>query len=715
MSRRYFPRPLRPLGTAAILVASALATISIGATAWSDGAEPWLLRWTSPDLYRSLARRGFVQVDIDGDGIDEVVTTTDGWTILRYVGGFEGYRFDYVSKRYTDGVAALGVLTGNGEEPQRIVVAIGSGQLLVYRATDQALLAQVPLPITNVRRILAADADNDGADDLVLLGLGATALLDPDTYALRRTLARGGEHLAIGNVDDDEAVELVYGNGFVIEQDGDEESVDWDSGFQLRNVLLADVDGDGDSEIIRSASFPTLTAHDVETESVLWEAGNLAVDGGPVRLTDVTDDGTPEIVVSTGSRFFAVTLGGTEVWTWFYGNPDVNDFAIFDADGNGDLEVVGAGDQGATVWDLAVRNTEWSRGLGTSPYVAVDTGDVDGDGDLELVAASNSISTYDAETLALESDTNIEPYHGTPISRIGGMTVGDQDGDGSDEILVAGSSSNVGALFVLDAREQIVRHLWLFGESAELGLVAFADVDADGAPEIVAVDNGGSFGSSRFLFVIDPADGSVEWKSDPFENDDREPATALEIANVDDDAAGEIVVAVGRIHVIDGVTHRQWTSASQEYSSLALPLRRKLGRSAIVAGTFGGRLAWIDGVSRRERLFETGCDREVPGLLPDRVRRQFFTCGGRLAYFHRPSRSTAWKTPFNADSDLGLLDSLVLWRSASGRRIAAGGDYLLNVFEEPAFDVEPSATENVSAASRGISQAPDPPLEPGGP
>lgn len=127
----------------------------------------------------------------------------------------------------------------------------------------------------------------------------------------------------------------------------------------------------------------------------------------------------------------------------------------------------------------------------------------------------------------------------TTISEI---IVADVDANGDAEIYVALLN---GTVEVYDAVSRMLTRT-LTTNTPNLAALVVADVDQDGAQEIVVV-------AANRIAVFNAASAALEWQTASY------GGTDLEIANVDNDAAPEIVTTR---YVLDGITHAlEWDYA----------------------------------------------------------------------------------------------------------------------------------------------------------
>lgn len=167
----------------------------------------------------------------------------------------------------------------------------------------------------------------------------------------------------------------------------------------LRNVALADLNGDGIDDILWAANNNLFAyAHD----GLLWERTLSAVAIFPPSVGDIDGDGQPEIVQATGGlqvspRVYAFELDGSDAGGWpvsLNNNWVLSAPALSDLDGDGALEVVVSERDFPTGYvhilkgDGSSFSSAWPVELDGTPAVTPSIGDMDGDGEKDIVIHS---------------------------------------------------------------------------------------------------------------------------------------------------------------------------------------------------------------------------------------------------------------------------------------------------------------------------------------
>ncbi len=246
---------------------------------------------------------------------------------------------------------------------------------------------------------------------------------------------------------------------------------------------LADIDGDGDLDLVVGESAGTLKYYQNTgtTSNPAYEAKtgddnpfnsiNVGIYSGPT-LADIDGDGDLDLVVgesagtlkyyqntgTTSNPAYEVKTGGSNP----FNSIDVGDYSkptLADIDGDGDLDLV-VGESNGTLKYYQNTGTTSSPAYeaktgGNNPFNGIDVGDfatptladIDGDGDLDLVVGENNgtlkyyQNTGTTSNPAYEAKTGDDnPFNGIDVGDYSKPTLADIDGDG-DLDLVTGENN----------------------------------------------------------------------------------------------------------------------------------------------------------------------------------------------------------------------------------------------------------------------------------
>lgn len=328
-----------------------------------------------------------------------------------------------------------------------------------------------------------------------------------------------------------------------------------------RSVSAADLDGDGDTDVLSASSMDDTIAwyENSAGDGSAWTARNLRTDAGgawSVSAADVDGDGDLDVLAAANGE-------GAITWYENDGSPrgvpwernlvsaDVAGayaVAAADVDGDGDTDVLSVSFAGDTVYwheNTAGDGSAWAgRALaaGIDGASAVAAADVDGDGDLDVVAAG-----FDEDQITWhENDGSPRgmPWGSRPIGGGSGagtqfVSAADVDGDGDVDVLSAESlrdrvrwHENTGG----DGRTwdaHVVSDATRFATTA-----AAADLDGDGDPDVLSGgDDEVSWHENRTIHrsaVFPPAAVITS---------NRDAADAVVATDLDGDGDRDVVVA----------------------------------------------------------------------------------------------------------------------------------------------------------------------------
>jgi len=413
---------------------------------------------------------------------------------------------------------------------------------------------------------LCMDINGDGRNEIIqgnidyssYLGGGMVNIWGADGNSLPNWPVPVGYYgwpssLAVGDIDGDGDYELVAAS----EEDGEVYAFhvesgkpvdgDWPAavggwyGYIAAGPVLADLDGDGDSELLvaldlESSATDGLIALRADG-SYLWARRYTA--SGPMSAADMDRDGDVEIAL-TGlgpglSRVYTFILdnNGQQVARWRGGSPKGTAFADLDGDGKTELvfctetEVTAVRADGSTVW-----KTKTSDSLDTGGGLCV--GDLDGDGLSEVYVATyvEGDGFIFTRVYAFDHKGKLLTAKGYPKTIMGDPTrciplIADLDGDGARE-LVYGSAGE--PLMAWEADGSITPGFPMVGLSVDYEMTpVLNDLDLDGDLEIMVAGD-----DYRFHVVDLPAAysaGLVDWgmsRHDPQNSGWTAPAPRLD-------------------------------------------------------------------------------------------------------------------------------------------------------------------------------------------
>jgi poly-gamma-glutamate capsule biosynthesis protein CapA/YwtB (metallophosphatase superfamily) len=454
-----------------------------------------------PDDFQREVAQGLVEAGADlvvghHPHVTGLVGFHDGGFVVYSLGNFV---FDQPFSQETEqGLLLYALLDSTGLKQVRLLpVYIEAGQPSV-------------LPAPEARSILSDLFELSAEEGLLPLGTGTAAELAERFEGLQRAWRTelGGAVTALrgADLDGDGETEIVAAAGapggagriYALDEDG---SVRWEyeAPQRVNEVEWGDVDADGRAEVVVALGLldapGEVLALDAEGHP-LWRYGvEAAVLDAAVGSVD--GDATAEVALGEWGAFgyTIYLLNGDGSLRWKYPTSgSVHSVGIGDLDSGGGAEVVAGAD------DVYALGAEGALRWRYSTDICVERVAVRivGEGDSARVVAATAyprpgLSALDAAgRLAWEYETATSPVSAAAV---------DAEQDGREEVLVATLD---GTVSLLDGHG---RALW----SCRLGLpvndVALADVNADGVVEAVLAT--GDYFSSGGVYVLDMRTGAV--------------------------------------------------------------------------------------------------------------------------------------------------------------------------------------------------------------
>ncbi len=660
----------RPFTFGLVALVASVGSLSptIRGTDSTDALTDFHLVWSWSTLGDGIGLAGLEIADLDGDGESEIVVGSGypygsgraHWSELEFDGEI---RHSWSSLPYEDGPRKIQVIPGT---PGVVVVGIADS-VQVFDGRTKQLLRSIPLSTTELRSLVVADLDGDGALELAICDLSDLFVHDFETGVLEATRSGFGCWDAqVGQIDDDPQLELALAGdtlgGFVL--DGVSLAVDFAdlAGFG-RIVRLADLDGNGRDEIVSESNPFGIRARDPRSGLLLWEHPNAEVQA--IAVADLTGGPADEILWGEGQWGAIHALHGTsgnELWA--IDNPEhgVTSLAAGDVDGDGDVEVLwGAGYSSSgpdrlLVADAAsqaiVHQTIDLRG----GLVGFATGDFDGDVGLELVTASHESDTfYGGVPIRLDLRKGRVESVGpagalAPDRKLVELTGAQLDDDSPLEFCISASDWE-NELACSNGDDWSELYSVELPEGERIGLLVSAELDGDPFPELLGR-------TPAFIYAFEGESGWLKWRT-PLVPGIDEALDLMRVADIDASPGVEVVTlrseTLGQpsdLMVFSGSTGALMHGPFQVHASaldvaqldadshLEVVLGQSNGSAVSVDPATGGLSAPLASFSGSPRVIR------VLDLTRDGVLDFLAAVDFRLEVFDGAANGTTWVSPY---------------------------------------------------------------------
>ncbi len=216
----------------------------------------------------------------------------------------------------------------------------------------------------------------------------------------------------------------------------------------------------------------TVQAFD-ETGGLLWEyqTGHVV---RQVRVSDIDQDGKTEILVASEDQYIYALSGEAGEVLWKYRAGDrVHTVHVADVDGDGLVEVL-AGSSDKHIYALDSRGWLKWRHDGKSEIHSIYAIDLDADGQVEILYAT------DGKELYAMTAKGRRKWRFQSDNRILSLAVADLNYDGRLEVIAASEDKH---LYVLDEQGKLI---WRHNLNSRVFSVYAADIDNDNLIEVLA-------------------------------------------------------------------------------------------------------------------------------------------------------------------------------------------------------------------------------------
>ena len=520
-------------------------------------------------------------MDLDGDGLNEIVMTGNSGAVIGVLGMTEG-RLDLVDVfpvrwpkggyvPMIDGAGSvLGLLLATDDHVKREMHVLSGLPLKRSRAMS------FDVPVTPRAW---GDIDADGQPEIVEFDNdvwpSTIRALDDATGSVKwmhQVPGTVGGRVVVAQLDGDPALEIVVPGppGQIL--DGTTGLPEWQYPNALGPVVYP-------GQFVSDASIRTFAVRNSQATMVfrsspwspLWDYLLPSDLSGPATAWDINNDGIDELVVRSqdGMQFVALNLqGGQEIARWpaSYGASSAPGFGTLQP--GGELLIVHGSGYLTNQLPSGVEVRAWSGGdvlysapTRNGPFGHVVFADVDGDGTEEKVVLTfrgnlpTSPASYEIEVFdsvgGLVVSRHFPDLLANPQSvRAGILSVADVDGQPGTELVLTAFRDHQSLITVLDGVTLETRWEVLAGSGSPLAnmrgvAVTAADLDHDGLQDPVVLLSGDN---GVRLAGLSGVDGQLLWQSINLPGSSQDGAVI--VSQLDEDPAAEILVGTSSVLMV---------------------------------------------------------------------------------------------------------------------------------------------------------------------
>ena len=291
----------------------------------------------------------------------------------------------------------------------------------------------------------------------------------------------------------------------------------------VNDVAMADLDGDGSTELLTGSEDATARCLDLEGNEkwatsfrFYFRPGHVTV----LRPADLDGDGVMEVVVGTyNSMAHALSASGQHRWESQVYHHWTKSLDVADLDGDGTQECVFGSSYAYVHVKRADGRDFWKRSSGGKFYGDVACADLDGDGTLDVLAGSKN------QCVVRCDHTGKQRFRFDTGATVNAVAAADLDGDGRPEVL-AGSSSFW--IYALTGNGEL---MWKHNLSDEVLQLEVGELDGKPGPEIAV-----GCADGRVVVLKSPGTSLGHYRTGG-------PVNLLRLADLDGDGRLEAIAA----------------------------------------------------------------------------------------------------------------------------------------------------------------------------
>jgi hypothetical protein len=220
------------------------------------------------------------------------------WYVLQWKAAAANYEQVFVGPTYDATMTGLALGNVMGDAKLEIAVMLSTGRIYLYDLSSKTELGYITTGISNSLEALSlADLNADGVAEIMVATADNLFVFSGVGNLLWQTTGAGGYDMAVGQMDNDDALEIATTKGTVV--DAATHAIQWTrSGGFGAYLKLAPIPGETYQQLIAAQGWDYVYSYDVARQLPRWSIDVFDIDA--IEVGDVDNDGIPELIIGDG-------------------------------------------------------------------------------------------------------------------------------------------------------------------------------------------------------------------------------------------------------------------------------------------------------------------------------------------------------------------------------------------------------------------------------